>query len=517
MSVIIRLTFPSGRYHATPWGRHVNEGVPEWPPSPWRLLRALVAVWRRNCPDISATQVRRILGPLAHPPRFQLPPHRVAHTRHYMPWEKKGPADRTLVFDTFVAVGRRDPLFIGWPETDISGDDRAALSRLLGNLAYFGRAEGWVLADLFADIAPLPLGPAEPNDPNPVPVLCPDPVTTFGDEHYPTPDPKKTAKGNPSPSDLLFDCPRWHLCLDTEIISSRKWSIVPGTKWVNYTRPSETRAVPARQNPVRQRARSVARFALDGPVLPLVTETLPLAEELRHELLRSCNRLARRKDPELADADIWPRSPAFWGKDEQGTPRKGHQHAFFLPADEDGDGRLDHLTVYAPMGFNELEVMALDRLRKLPGRDGDALRLLLVGLGGLGDFRARLIEESAAWVSTTPFLVTRHMKPRGRKRDPRAFFDALDGRMQFVRQVLVEELQRRGLFQEGMEIDPVPHVGRHRLRSIQFRLNRRKAGDDGGSRPHGLFRLRFPRPVTGPIALGHSCHLGLGLFGALVT
>jgi CRISPR-associated protein Csb2 len=38
------LRFPGGRYHATPWGTHVNEGQIEWPPSPWRLARALLAV-----------------------------------------------------------------------------------------------------------------------------------------------------------------------------------------------------------------------------------------------------------------------------------------------------------------------------------------------------------------------------------------------------------------------------------------------------------------------------------------
>ncbi len=27
----IELTFPAGRYHATPWGRHVNEGEPRRP------------------------------------------------------------------------------------------------------------------------------------------------------------------------------------------------------------------------------------------------------------------------------------------------------------------------------------------------------------------------------------------------------------------------------------------------------------------------------------------------------
>ena len=30
----VALRFLAGRFHATPWGHHVNEGVPEWPPSP---------------------------------------------------------------------------------------------------------------------------------------------------------------------------------------------------------------------------------------------------------------------------------------------------------------------------------------------------------------------------------------------------------------------------------------------------------------------------------------------------
>ena len=122
--------------------QRVDNGVPEWPPSPWRLLRALVAVWKRTVPELSEDQVRRILNPLLTPPRFRLPPFRVAHTRHYMPWEKKGPADRTLVFDTFVSLSRKEPLFCDWPEAKLSVDDEVALRRLVGNLSTLGRAEG---------------------------------------------------------------------------------------------------------------------------------------------------------------------------------------------------------------------------------------------------------------------------------------------------------------------------------------------------------------------------------------
>jgi CRISPR-associated protein Csb2 len=51
-----------------------------------------------------------------------------------------------------------------------------------------------------------------------------------------------------------------------------------------------------------------------------------------------------------------------------------------------------------------------------------------------------------------------------------------------------------------------------RWRTIQFKRFRRKRGDDGGRRLAGAFRLTFPDPVRGPIALGWSSHFGMGLF-----
>lgn len=51
-----------------------------------------------------------------------------------------------------------------------------------------------------------------------------------------------------------------------------------------------------------------------------------------------------------------------------------------------------------------------------------------------------------------------------------------------------------------------------RWRTIQFKRFRRKAGDDGGRRLAGAFRVTFPLPVRGPIALGNSAHYGMGLF-----
>lgn len=44
MRVILRQTFPFGRFHATPWKVFpFDDPHGEWPPSPWRLVRGLLA------------------------------------------------------------------------------------------------------------------------------------------------------------------------------------------------------------------------------------------------------------------------------------------------------------------------------------------------------------------------------------------------------------------------------------------------------------------------------------------
>jgi CRISPR-associated protein Csb2 len=46
MAVVIEQRFPLGRFHATRWNQNPFEDpYGEWPPSPWRLLRALAARW----------------------------------------------------------------------------------------------------------------------------------------------------------------------------------------------------------------------------------------------------------------------------------------------------------------------------------------------------------------------------------------------------------------------------------------------------------------------------------------
>lgn len=510
MAITIALRFPAGRYHATPWGRHVNEGVAEWPPSPWRLLRALVAVWKRTLPDLPEDQVKRILQSLAEPPAFKLPPHRVAHTRHYMPWEKKGPLDRTLVFDTFVSVGRNEKLYVLWKDAVLSDIDHAALEQLLMNLTSLGRAEAWVEAELTSDIVQ-PNCEAVTDDPNPVPVLCADPASAFSDEYYPKVKPKSIK--DQKLADFLFDCPRWHLCLDTETVHAAKWPSVPGSRWVNYRRSTEAPATAPRVI-VKKTAPTVARFLLDGPVLPLVTDTLPVAEAFRRATMSRFKSWCKdntieAKPFERKDKPGEYSSPTLSGKTLNGAMRTGHDHAFYLPtADNELDTRrLTHITMIAAEGFGHGENQALNALRriKLSGEDGLELRVQLVGLGKPRDFRHWLFEQSAIWESFTPFVGPAHVGRHGRDRA--------------LRKAARREIRRlleRGLLTSEPESVEILEAGL-RPAAWAFRRARHRLGTTEPMRPACFLRIRFAKATSRPVVLGYAAHYGLGLLRPVNT
>lgn len=545
--IIIGLRFPAGRCHTTPWGRHVNEGVPEWPPSPWRLLRALVATWKTKVPELDEGRVKALLEQMAAPPSVYLPPATTGHSRHYMPLGLKGGYEnRTKVFDAFVCLDRDSEVTLAWPDAELSDDQRAVLNSLLEGIGYLGRAESWCEARLLDAMEhepnAIPLNGQVPgSDQDLVRVLCANPDEAFEDEHV---KPETSRGRNKRPP---YD-PAWHLCVETAQLHDEKWSDPPGSQWVTYVRPSDCfdpapkpRARPKRQQPQIQ----VVRYALDSAVLPLATETLPVAEEMRR---RASNKfvdsMGKRRYGKEWSWDAYrakklsvPLSSVLLGKDADGNRRlDGHQHAFWLPTDEDGDGRLDHITIVAQEGFDRDELRAVDRIRGLKREEGAApLRVLLVGMGKLDEFHPLPFGPARRWISTTPFIVTRHPKKNGRKRDPA---DLLTSPLRFLEANLREELERLAARRGGLpaieSIEPLwdrhdageesgvfrvdprlwagPTAQGPALRPIQFKRFRRRRGDDGGRRRAGAFRITFAEPVPGPICLGHSSHFGMGLF-----
>jgi CRISPR-associated protein Csb2 len=306
--------------------------------------------------------------------------------------------------------------------------------------------------------------------------------------------------------------------VETLQLHRERWSDPPGSRLVAYVRPRD--CFKRRTQPPHRRARQpliqVARYALDSTVLPLVTETLPVAEAARRALMGIYGRLTEK-------GGVRGRSAVLSGKDGAGERLRDHNHAYYLPSDEDADGRLDHLTVYAARGFDLDERKAIRTLRDLrTDRDSEAnhpLRVLLISTGGVNDYAPGPLRGSDQWISVTPYIAARYAKTRGahridlRSAAARATFLQNDLRTMLGRQL--SHLTQTDL--NTLDIEPLCDTNgifriSGRWRPIEFQRFRRKAGDDGGRRLTGAFRLNFTRPVQGPIALGFSSHFGMGLF-----
>jgi CRISPR-associated protein Csb2 len=138
------------------------------------------------------------------------------------------------------------------------------------------------------------------------------------------------------------------------------------------------------------------------------------------------------------------------------------------------------------------------------------VRVQLIGLGPREQFGevAGLFGRSAAWEAATPFVVHRHLKRRGSKRDTPHLIGP-DVRSAFAALAVRELAARRGL--PGLaSVEALESVGG--VRAWAFRRGRDRVGDDGGRRACGWFRLRFTAEVAGPLSLGYASHFGLGLF-----
>lgn len=521
------VNFPAGRYHATPWGHHVNEGLLEWPPSPWRLLRALLSTGyvKLNWPDEGPPPLARsLIGKLAGSlPCYYLPTAVGAHTRHYMPLAvlDKGREKTTMVFDTWAKV--TGDLVVTW-DVLLTIEETALLSQLASSMNYLGRSESWVQCRLAASDASFAKGercwfegdgqPAAPGWEQ-VPLMAAmstteylrwrEQATSKVVESLVQPangrrsaarlqkDLDKTLA--PYPPDLV-GC----LQVETSWLQNLGWSQPPGSRRVFYWRKTNALEVgqpvaqTSRQQPVVQAMLlSLATVTGNKHVLPSVVRTLPQGELLHKALVSVARSL----------------STALTGCDETRKPLKGpHEHAHILPLDLDKDGHLDHVLIWAPMGLDQVAQQAVRAVRRTFAKGVDTLRVALMASGSLDDLRKLpgeygsslsgilgAIGGSTEWVSHTPLVLPRHLKRHGK--------NGLEGQ-------IIAELESRALpVPLAIEIiDPrSPEFLRHRHFVRVRRLGQAPPMDCGFT-----VAIRFETPIVGPISLGYASHYGLGLF-----
>jgi CRISPR-associated protein Csb2 len=554
-------TFPTGRFHATPWGRHVNEADVAWPPEPWRIVRALIAVyWRKGdrarFPEaLLAGLVERLSET---PPHYRLPETAAhAHARHYMPQAAGAP---TLVFDAFARFAADEELVAAWPGLDLTDGELALLDHLAGGIGYFGRAESWaecrVLTGWNGEFNCRPAhasahgddGAAATgsDDGDPVRVIAPLPAGDYAAERLRLPDRARRRvldgwTGAAKPTDKavekriatlaatlpvrLADA----MALDTADFQRQGWSRPPASRDVLYHRVPLS-PVPRRPSyrAVEAPPPTVARFLLAGRPQPPIEDAVRIGELMRRATLARFG----------WNDDGRPNAPAvFSGRGPDGRPLSDptHEHAFWLPEDADGDGLIDHITVFARGGFDPAARRALDGVTRLwldkPGRrrtdaadrdeDGNPdqhparpepasreWRLALEGFGREEDFMAqsRLFGEGTAWRSVTPFLAAGHLK---RVADPYA----IEIRRLLVRRGLVTAEQAHAVMVKETELTVAGRV----RRPVEFHRFRSTRGEPQTDPLGRTLEITLPDGLMlpGPLALGYGCHFGLGLFERL--
>lgn len=444
--------------------------------------------------QLSEELVRRTIGRLEGAPVYRLPRVSMGHTRHYMPGDGD---DRPLVFDAFATIeggagGRSanldEELVATWTGTTLLTEERTALGELCRRIGYLGRAESWAEARLveLMDDEPdaVPIAEESSTDvENAIRLLTPLDSNVYAGWRIGFMEGQRGKKLEP-PRTL------WEvLSNDIETIQKQGWRTPPGTRWVRYAVRSRA---PARRRslPLRHADPTFARFALQSAVLPPTRVGLSVAERFRTALMSR------------SDAH-----PVFAGRQHGAPSRDNHQHAFYLPTDDDNDDSIDHVVVWARHGFDPDAVRALQGLRKVWGSGGHDIRTVLVGLGHANDYAGTssdgsltaIAGKSTYWESCTPFVLPRHPK---RRRG--IWLDAPEEQ--------VARACRQVLGSSPVEVSRIEHAPNEVSPWRGFYLERRHGGGSMGPRRAYSFRLQFESPVDGPIALGYGAHFGLGQF-----
>jgi len=216
---------------------------------------------------------------------------------------------------------------------------------------------------------------------------------------------------------------------------------------------------------------------------PQLSATVVIADAFRSAVLSALHNKVRANDSLLLS-----------GHNADGTPDQENRHAYYLPMPAgDGSQRLTGILVVCPVAqFSAQEMAALRAVTTLRW-NGPSTKLALE----LVETDDRAVATIAfRWASTTPYVPIRR-------------FWGTHGKHHLVpEKQLEEELRRTGVAElTAIEIQPWCKV---RIR--------RKSSHSAGTASHPAIRLGYravfstAKPILGPVALGHSCHFGLGQF-----
>ncbi len=496
----LRIAFPWGRYYAHPWGQNpARIAEAEWPPSPWRLLRAIAAAWFQANPGREAsTELIQTLEALGRElPTFVLPKVAFSRTVHYQPYFKK---DKDANARAEYQPARHENHFVGlggdvlirWQLSGVNDTLAHTVRSLVGDIAsyigYLGRADSVCEVEVVDAVGDTQATvEVSVQDGKPCrqigsayrDVFCPDPATFQAADLW-----KRRA------DNTATDSAQKHL---VQALLDASQPLPDGAGWFSYRMPTgwPERWIVRHARPV---GRAVASRRIVGRFLEFSLQcripvpakfTVSIADLFRREAIR------RHRASSFA----------LSGHDRPAGDDASHQHAFYLPTPDESRLCLSRLRVWCAFGFTQEEVNALmgvDAMRWAGGRF--PVRPVLLRL------ERDLPERSASrvWRSTTPFVPPRHWYRKklaeGRVREPDS-----------------PQNQLRACLREN-ETDPsAARVSRFGAADRNWDISKvhvRSDAQNESAHRVGLY-LEVAFPVPTPLlfpSYGHSAHFGLGQF-----
>lgn len=502
--VKLRLAFPWGRYYAHPWGQNparITEA--EWPPSPWRLLRALAAAWFQANPGSEPSpELILMLETLGRElPTFLLPRVSFSRAIHYQPnYGATSKSDTALAKykrvqheNHFAAVG--GDVLIRWQLNGVKEADahlvRATLDDVVGRVTYFGRAESICEVEVIESggevghIAQPVVHAGKPGKrigPIYRDVFCPNPNDFHASDLWKRrSDDSSAGVAQKHLAQTLIDAPQ---------------PLPDGAAWYSYQMPEgwPHRWIIRHAQPIKRKesSRRIVAHYLEFSLqcrIPVPTKfTVSIAELFRDAAIRNHSQT----------------SFALSGRDAPQGLEKGHHHAFYLPVPDASRQYLSLLRVWCPYGFTQTEVnalMAVDCLRWAGGRF--PVRPVLIQL----QRNRPPLQPSRAWRSVTPFVPPRYWYKKKFRDGQAQEADSPENQLLFCFRVNGTDfpttlIRRVEVANTGWDV-------------CRVHLHEQVAASQ--SEPTHRIGLSlealFPEPIVLPLpSYGHSAHFGLGQF-----
>jgi CRISPR-associated protein Csb2 len=467
--MIIKISLLTHQYHGNAWHHAHCEGLIDYPPAPWRILRSIVAGSYNvnNAPEHQAV-LKQLLWKMAQVlPTYYLPPTAYLQWRSPRPQVQKDATitpGKTLYSACLILPENDSAIYCNY-DIDCTALEKSILTQVMEGITYLGRRESPAVWELVEEM-PKPNAYPEQSGTR----VVATPISTLSEEE-------------------LWSCLNLSAA---DVFQQHKQAVFPGVKQRTYKLEPAIVHPDSQSNRPRLMPKRVL-ISVHSAVKVSVSQAVYLCEGLHQRLVKT--------HPETV----------FTGMD-MGLKNNSHDHAFITPICDRNGRWIEYIELYSQQGFSPSAINAIANVR--PVRLDQWIRF------DLSDF-SQSSEQHSCWESITPMFLTRY--PVMRDGRPKMIAGTAYQKdcpehqaLKYLQFLPHLDFKGDSSFEEfptglGMKVNGKlvavckcnAWIGAGKM----LNNSHGKLSLDKGFR----VRIEFAQPVSSPISLGYRCHYGSGI------